>query len=315
MTEPPLPPGAGDGAATDVPVCYRHPDRESHIRCQRCNRPICPDCMRDASVGFQCPDCVKEGARQTRQGRTAYGGKRSADPRQTTLALMGVNALVWVMIVATGGYRSTLTDLLALRPKGLCVDRAGQVNVVVPEASCVAPFGTWHEGVSSGAYWQLLTTAFTHVEIWHIAVNMFSLWLLGPMVEAVLGRTRFLVLYVGSALTASAAVYWLSAPYGSTVGASGAIFGLLGALLVFAHKVGGNVQQILLVLGINIVITFSYARISWQGHLGGLVGGIVIAAILAYAPRRHRTAWQAAGVALVLALTAALVVLRTAALG
>ncbi len=254
-------------------------------------------------------------SRQTRQARTAYGGKRSTDPRRTTIALIGLNALVWLMITASGGYRSSLVDLLALRPKGLCVDRAGQVNVGgAASRPASAPFGTWHEGVSSGAYWQLLTTAFTHIEIWHIAVNMFSLWLLGPIVESVLGRARFLALYVGSALTASAAVYWLSAPYGSTVGASGAIFGLLGALLVLAHKVGGNVQQILVVLGINVVITFSYARISWQGHLGGLVGGLVIAAILVYAPRQHRTAWQVAGIGVVLALTLVAVVTRTAAL-
>jgi membrane associated rhomboid family serine protease len=269
--------------------------------------------MRDASVGFQCPDCVKEGARQTRQGRTAYGGKRSADPRQTTLALIGLNALVWIAIAASGGYRSSLADLLALQPRGYCVLPDGSA-AGVDELVCLGVRGSWAPGVSDGAYWQLLTSAFTHIEIWHIAVNMFSLWLLGPIVESVLGRARFLALYVGSALTASATVYWLSAPYGSTVGASGAIFGLLGALLVFAHKVGGNVQQILVVLGINIVITFSYARISWQGHLGGLVGGLVIAAILAYAPRQHRTTWQAVGIGLVMALTLVAIVLRTAAL-
>ena len=313
MTEPPLPPGAGDDAATAVPVCYRHPDRESHIRCQRCDRPICPDCMRDAAVGFQCPDCVKEGAKQTRQARTAYGGKRSADPRLTTIVLMGVNGVVWLLIMATGGYASRIADLLALQPRGYCVLPDGSAHAVA-EQVCRAGGGLWTPGVSDGAYWQLLTAAFTHIEVWHIAVNMFSLWMLGPIVESVLGRGRFLALYVGSALTASAAVYWLGSPYGSTVGASGAIFGLLGALLVFAHKVGGNVQQILVVLGINIVITFSYARISWQAHLGGLVGGILIAGILAYAPRQRRTAWQALGITTVLVVTVVAIVARTAAL-
>ncbi len=309
MSQPPVP---DSGAATGVPTCYRHPDRETYISCQRCGRPICPDCMRDAAVGFQCPSCVAEGAKSTRQGRTAYGGRRSADPQRTTLALIALNAAVWVLITATGGYGSRLTDLLALRPRGVCVNPRGQIVSNV-ESVCPSPL-EWHEGVASGAYWQLVTTAFTHVEIWHLAVNMFSLWMLGPLVESVLGRARFLALYLVSGLTASLAVYWLSAEYGSTVGASGAIFGLLGALLVFAHKVGGNVQQILFVLLINAVITFSYARISWQGHLGGFLGGLVLAAILAYAPRQRRSAWQVAGIAAVLVLVVVGVVVRTSVL-
>jgi len=114
------PPAGGPGGAESVPdappVCYRHTDRETWIRCQRCNRPICPDCMRSASVGFQCPSCVKEGSRSTRQARTPYGGQRVSDPRITTYVLIGLNALVWLAILATGRTDSRLLDKFALLP-------------------------------------------------------------------------------------------------------------------------------------------------------------------------------------------------------
>src|SRR4051795_7343686 len=95
-------------AAQGAPVCYRHTDREAHIRCQRCDRPICPDCMRPAAVGFQCPECVREGARSTRAGRTAYGGQRTGNPALTSQVLIGINVLVWLLIVVTGWRTSPL---------------------------------------------------------------------------------------------------------------------------------------------------------------------------------------------------------------
>ena len=116
-------------AATGVPTCYRHPGRETWIRCQRCDRPICPDCMRDAAVGFQCPDCVKEAAKGSRQNRALYGGERSADPRLTSYVLIAINALVWLAITATGGSGSRLTALLALSPRGRCELTDGSVIV------------------------------------------------------------------------------------------------------------------------------------------------------------------------------------------
>jgi membrane associated rhomboid family serine protease len=314
MTTPPSGPGSGDGAATGVPTCYRHPDRETYIRCQRCGRPICPDCMRDAAVGFQCPSCVAEGAKQTRQGRTAYGGKRSADPRQTSLVLIGINVAVWILIMATGGGSSAWLDRLALLARGYCVAPDGTARTAA-EQVCLVAGGTWVDGVSNGAWWELLTSAFTHVQIWHIGFNMLALWFLGPPLEAALGRARFLTLYLVSALTGSATVYWLAPEYTQTVGASGAIFGLMGALLIVAYKVGGNVQQVLFWIGLNVVFTVTgRSYISWQGHLGGFVGGLLIAAIVVYAPKAHRTAWQVGGIAALVAVTLLAVVVRTAAL-
>lgn len=288
-----VPGGAGGrpgepGGPSAPPVCYRHPDRETYIRCQRCERPICPDCMLPAAVGFQCPECVREGARTTRQGLTPYGGRRSGDPRLTSLVLISLNVAVFVAITVTGGYSSRLIDLLALRPAGgVVITQRGPVDLL---------------GVSSGGVWQLLTVGFTHVQLLHIAFNMLALYFLGPTLESVLGRTRFLAVYLVSLLGGSAAVMWLSAPYGQTVGASGAIFGLFGALLVVALKVRGQVQQILLWLGLNLVITFAVPGISWQGHLGGLVTGAVLAAAIVYAPKQRRSLVQWGAIGLVLAV-------------
>lgn len=299
-----------------VPTCYRHPGRESHIRCQRCSRPICPDCMRDAAVGFQCPDCVAEGRRTTRQGRTAYGGLRPTNASVTTIVLIGINLAVWGLIQATGRYTSRLYELFALTPSGSCSLDDGSGYYRVPESVCATGRGVhWVDGVSDGAYWQLVTTMFTHVEVWHILLNMLALYMLGPQLENVLGRARFLALYLLSGFAGSVLVYWLAEPTGSTVGASTAVFGLMGALLVVAFKVGGNVQQILIWLGLNAVITFTLPNISWQGHLGGFLGGVVVAGILVYAPRGSpRTLFQVSGLVAVTALLALAVIARSASL-
>ena len=296
-----------------VPTCYRHPGREAYIKCQRCGRVICPDCMRDSAVGFQCPECVKEGARSTRSGRTAYGGLRPSNAGITSMVIIGLNVAVWVTIMATGGRDSRLLDYLALRPNGLCFVR-GQGGFEVSSEQCDAVGGTVYPGVVDGAYWQLLTSAFTHLELWHIGFNMLALWVLGPQLELAIGRTRFIVLYLLSALTGSALVYWASAEYGTTLGASGAVFGLMGALLVIAYKVKADVQQILIWIGINAVLTFTISNISWQGHLGGFLGGAAIAGILVYAPRQRRTSVQVAGLVVLAVLVVAAVAARTASL-
>ena len=293
------------GAAPEaVPVCYRHTGRESHIRCQRCERPICPDCMRPAAVGFQCPDCVREGARSTRQGRTPYGGTRHAGGPVVTWTLVGLNALVFLAISATGSGTSRLIDVLALWPTG------GRVA----DPSAPGQVVTIH-GVADGAYWELLTSTFVHVQVWHVFFNMMALYLLGPQLELVLGRLRFAAVYLLSGLVGSATVYWLAPEWSTTLGASGAVFGLMGALLVLALKVGGNVQGLLTLLAVNGVITVLGAQyISWQGHLGGLVGGVVLGAVMVYAPRQRRGMVQIAGCVLVAALILTAVLARTAAL-
>lgn len=294
-----------------APQCYRHPGQVTYINCQRCGRPICPACMISASVGFQCPECVAQGARQTRQNQGPYGGERSKNPALTTIVLIATNAAVWLLFTLTGGHASWWFWRLALSPTGSCVV-ATDPSQYYPTADFLActTLGTsavWMPGVADGAIWQLLTSAFSHVEILHIGFNMLALWFLGPQLERVIGRARFLALYFVAALAGSTVVMWWSEPGSATLGASGAVYGLLGALLVMAVKVRGNYQSILMWLGLNVAYTFfGPGSISWQGHLGGLIGGAVIAAIIVYAPRENRTRIQWAGIA---GLTLLLVVL------
>jgi membrane associated rhomboid family serine protease len=172
------------------------------------------------------------------------------------------------------------------------------------------------EGVSGGAYWQIVTSAFAHYDVLHIAFNMLALYFLGPMLEQVLGRTRFLAVYLVSALTGSAGVMLLSNPNGQTLGASGAIFGLMGALVVVAHKVGADLRQIGFWLLLNLAFTFWQSQaISWQGHIGGLLGGAVVAAVIVYAPKNHRERIQSAGIGAVALAALLAIVVRAVALG
>jgi membrane associated rhomboid family serine protease len=268
--------------------------------------------MRDAAVGFHCPDCLKEGARTTRQARTPYGGLRTSRPGIVSMTLIALNAAVWVLIMASGGNSSRLVDYLVLRPKGAC--QAGRQAFDVSHAQCSAGGGTWLPGLSDGAWWQPLTTMFAHVEVLHIGFNMIALWVLGPQLEMVLGRVRYLGLYLLSGLVGSASVYLFTPEYTPSLGASGAIFGLMAALLVLAHKVRADISQLMVWIGINAALTFFASGISWQAHVGGFVGGLVLAGVLAYSPRENRTTWQVAGFAGVAVLVVLAFVLRTAAL-
>ena len=257
--------------------------------------------MRPASVGFQCPECVNEGARSTRSGRTAYGGRRSGNPALTSQVLIGINVAVWALILITGGTRSPWSYTLGLHTGTFRAPVQGGVQVF--------------QGLLDGAYWQPLTAMFTHVEVWHIGFNMLALWFLGPQLEAAVGRARFLALYLLSGLVGSLFVYWFAPAYSLTIGASGAIFGLMGGLLVIALKVKADVRQLLMWIGLNFLITVvGRGFISWQGHLGGVIGGVLVGAIIAYAPRRNRAAWQATGFGVLSALLVAAYVVRTAML-
>ena len=276
--------------------------------------------MRDAAVGFQCPNCVAEGAKTTRAGRTPYGGKRTGNPGILSIGLIATNVAVWLTILATGWQNSTLAYRLALLPTGRCESQnePGSFYTQIPsERVCNSPNfgdGRWIDGVADGAYWQLVTSGFAHIEIWHIGFNMLALWFLGPQLEMVFGRIRFLALYVVSLLSGSALVYWLAGEQSATLGASGAIFGLIGALLVVAQKVGGDVRGLLIWLGLNVFITFAVPNVSWQGHLGGFIGGFLAALVLVYAPKTRRTTLQVAGLSVLTIVVLGALVARTAVL-
>jgi len=273
------------------PFCYRHPDRETYVRCTRCDRPICPDCMRSASVGFQCPECVAKGAATVRTPRTTFGGRVTGDTSRVTLTIIGLNVVVFVLGMALGERELQV--------------RFGNV-----------PGAPDRFGVADGEYYRLLTAAFLHGGVFHILMNMFALAQLGPVLEHALGRARFVALYVLSALGGSVLSYLLSSPLQLGVGASGAIFGLFGAYYVVVRRLGGETRSIVTLLAINLVITFAIPIIDWRAHLGGLVTGALVAAALAYAPRGpQRAQVQALACTAVALLLVAAVVVRTTALG
>jgi len=247
--------------ATNRRFCFRHGDRETYISCQRCSRPICPDCMKPASVGFHCPVCVAEGARSVRAPRTMAGGLVPAKVGVVTWILVGINAVVFLLAQVTddAGNRvfanqlSMLTGTYDFRDAGLLT------------------------GVDGGAYWRLVTSVFLHVDLIHILFNMYALTIFGPMLEGALGRLRFIALYLVCGLAGSVMVYWFSEPNIPTLGASGAIYGLFGATFAVFARRGLQLQGLFVLMGINLAITFLVPRISWQGHIGGLLAGLLLA--------------------------------------
>lgn len=293
-------PGSPDRpqAAHGLPGCYRHPGRETGISCTRCERPICPECMVSASVGFQCPECVRTGsgtghAPSASRPRTIAGAElTSGDPRLVTKILLGVNAAVFLAVLAD----QTLADRLNLI--GLAFDP--RIREVV--------------GVADGEWYRLLTSVFLHQQVWHIAFNMLGLWWLGGPLEAALGRVRYLALYLLSGLAGSALVYLLAEPNQGALGASGAIWGLLGATAVLLRRLQYDLRPVIALLALNLLFTFTMPGISWEAHVGGLVGGTVIAFGMVHAPRGRRTLVQAGVCAVVLLVSVAAIILRTQSL-
>lgn len=263
--------------------------------------------MRDAAVGFQCPDCVSEGARTVRTARTAFGGTARADATPViTFGLIAANVIVFLAAYASGTVPGSST-LTVLHER--FANLAGPVALTQPDGQ-VALF----QGVSHGEYYRLVTAMFFHFGVPHIAFNMLALFFLGPRLEELLGRARFLALYLGAGFCGNVATYVVGTPGGFAAGASTAIFGLFGAYFVVAKRLRADTSQILGLLAINLVITFAVPSIDWRGHLGGLLGGGLIGLALVYAPRERRTLIQVTGTAAVLAVAVALVVLRTAQL-
>jgi membrane associated rhomboid family serine protease len=285
--------------------CYRHPDRETGIRCTRCERPICPECMTDASVGFQCPECAR-GRTDAAGGpwprtdhpphdprpRTIAGGTHTADPRLVTKILLGLNVAVWIAVMAVG---DRLLDDTELFGRAFLAGR--------------------EQGVATGQWYRLVTVMFLHQAPMHIAFNMLSLWWLGPPLEAALGRARYLALYLLAGLGGSALTYLLADPHQPSLGASGAIFGLLGATAVLMRRLNYDMRPVVALLVLNLIFTFAWHNIAWQAHIGGLVIGTAVAYGMVHAPREKRALIQGATCGAALLAIAAVVALRTLQLG
>lgn len=235
-----------DGPSVSDDVCYRHPSRQSFVLCQRCARTICGECQTPAPVGVVCPECLREERKSAPpRAKLRLGTGRAT----TTLILLVSLVVVYAGQILSGG---SLTQLL----------------VYWPPLTFVEP-------------WRMVTSVFAHSDssIFHILFNGYSLYVLGTLVERLVGPARFLALFLLSGLGGSVAVLWL-APQTAVLGASGAIFGLFGALFVIQRSFGGANTQLIVVLGLNLVLGFVVPGISWQAHIGGLLVGALVAWIL-----------------------------------
>ncbi|MCL2785028.1 MAG: rhomboid family intramembrane serine protease [Propionibacteriaceae bacterium] len=264
---------------------------------------------------------MKAHTRASRQNQGIFGGEISTKPHLTSIVLICVNVAIWgiIQMASWARVQDKVVMFLGLLPHGMCVstDNPGQFWPTADQAICTTfANGAWVPGVADGAWWQVFTSIFTHVSILHIGLNCLTLWFLGPPLESMLGRARFLTTYLVAGLVGSLAVYWLSAPYSISYGGSGSLFGLMGALLLLLWRQRASINQLLLWLALNLMITFiGGSSISWQAHLGGLVGGLILACVWAFVPQsaqRSRTQWVLIGV--VVALVLAGMVVRTVAL-
>ncbi|MCM3694958.1 rhomboid family intramembrane serine protease [Microbacterium oleivorans] len=255
--------------------CYRHPDRQSFVLCQRCLRTICPECQTPLPVGVICPECLAEqqkGARsaEVRRMPGRFARKMRSDRPVVTYAIMIVTVAVYLvqLIPVVGG---AVTGALAFAPP-----------YVVPASG--APFEPW----------RMVTVALVHSTPlpFHVALNMLALWALGRSLEPLLGKVRFLALYLLSAIGGSVLVA-LIAPGSAVVGASGAVWGLLTAMLIIGRHVGANILPIAILLGINLVFSFVGAGVSWQSHIGGGLVGLLVGFVFARTRAQNRQKLQA----------------------
>jgi membrane associated rhomboid family serine protease len=272
-------------------VCPRHPDRVAYVRCQRCSRPVCPECQRPAAVGVQCVDCVREQAKTVRSARTVFGGSVTDTP-VVSYAVIAVCALVYVLQTARPG----LTGDIAF-----------------------VPF------LGDSEPWRFLTAAFAHGSVTHILFNMLALWMVGAQyLERLLGAVRYAAVYLISALGGSVCYLLMSFPprtaeqardslwLQGAVGASGAVFGLFGALLVLNRHLGRSSAGMYVTIGLNAVIGFVVPNVAWQAHLGGLVTGAAVAAGIAATRTKERRALQWPAIVAVLLVLVALAVVKYA---
>ncbi|SMD25608.1 rhomboid family intramembrane serine protease [Lentzea albidocapillata] len=290
MSNAPVPPDGPIGAQPDIPVCARHSDRPTRLRCSRCDRPACPDCLRDASVGMQCVDCVNEGARTVRQARTSAGAVVSHGRPIITQVMIALNVLAYVVTVVQSG--SPMNN-----------SRAGLFTAtsMIPELT------------ANGEWWRILTSGFMHFGLIHLVLNMAALFVVGPVIEQELGKLRYSAVYFLSLLGGSAAAFFFGTVCQQLAGASGAVFGLMGALLIVFKRQKRDISTILVIVGINLVSNL-FTNASLLGHLGGFVIGGLLTLAMVKAPAKNRNAYQIGAVVAAALLLGVMFVLRASEL-
>ncbi|MFB7720626.1 MULTISPECIES: rhomboid family intramembrane serine protease [unclassified Nocardia] len=247
-----------------APTCYRHPDRPTGgLGCSRCGRPACPECLTPAAVGQHCVECVQQGRADVRPVRNQAGAVQGKRPEPyVTWALIAANVIVFA-VTAIQAHSVVDNKFSALFRDWMLVP-------------ALVGHGEWVRVIGSG---------FLHIGPIHLLTNMFALYVLGPYCEVALGRARFISVYLVSLLGGSAAVTLLSDPLQASAGASGAIFGIFGAVAVVMLRTRQNLTQILVLLVINLIITFAVPGISIWAHLGGLLAGTAATGGILYLPR------------------------------
>ena len=235
--------------------CYRHPDRETGVSCSECGRPICPDCMTFGPVGIRCPD---HSGKARGAAKVVQNVQRTTGRNQgiVTTTLIGINVGIYLLQLAGGAPVS------------------GNGGWIFQHGALYGPL------VADGDWYRLLSAAFLHYGPIHLGMNMLALWWIGRPLENYLGPMRYLLLYLVSGLAGSAGALIVN-PTAVTVGASGAIFGILGAAIVLERQgnyvLGGSALTLLIV---NIAFTFAVPGISIGGHLGGLAAGALSILVL-----------------------------------
>lgn len=263
MTNPGWGGAANEGSAPQ-PRCVRHPDRPTALSCNRCGRPACPDCLHEAAVGYQCVDCVAQGKKNVRPVRGVAGNAVTQQrPRPlVTYILIAANIAIYLATAAQSG--SIMRNAVG--------------------SSIFQAWALYPPAVANGDLERLLGSGFLHFGLIHLAVNMFALYIIGRDTEMILGRSRYIAVYLASILGGSAAVMAFQID-ALTAGASGAVFGLMGAEVVILLRMRRSPTPILAVIAINVIISVSIPGISFWGHLGGLLAGAASAAGLLYAPQ------------------------------
>jgi membrane associated rhomboid family serine protease len=265
----------------------------------RCGRPACPDCLRDAAVGQQCVDCVRSGNQQTRQAGGVFGGRVSRGA-VVTWTLVAINILLYLVEWA----RPSLADSWEM--------------VGVGRYTAGGPL----VGVATGQWYRLVTSAFlpppgfSNLGPADIIFNMWALIIVGPALERTLGQARYVAVYLVSAVGGSVMYYWLAPSSVPALGASGAIFGLLGAWFVVSKRLGLDSRWLVTIVVLNLVFDLLLRnQIAWQAHVGGLLTGGLLTAAFAYAPRNRRVLLQAGATVVLLAIMAVAVAARSHQLG
>ena len=228
--------------------CKEHPSSETNVRCSRCEDFICTNCMVPASIGYQCPSCASD----------------------STLVIKGINRNLFI----PSQKNTQVTKFLSISLILIFVSQELSGPFLVKNLALFAPL------VTNGEWWRLITAGFLHGSIIHLLFNVYILWVLGSQLENIVGKAKFIIIYFGSLLGGSIASYLFS-PFGSySIGASGAIFGLMGAMLVVGRKRNLDISQITTLVVINVVIGFVLSGIDWRAHLGGLAAGAFITWVL-----------------------------------